>query len=416
MRRTADQVVFALLYSANVVMIFAHGLFGLGSLFTGAYLVSLTAFLILVGWWFWRGHNSVDYLMIVLAVLFAISLAFHPPHDVKSVVLLVLSLAAYPAARGFGGCMQKPGFVVTLAIIVAIGVIATLSAILGADTHGKVMIFGFDHGAAQFSTLVGILIFAFACSDRPLLPFSMAIFLSVAIFAAAQVHFTFVALLATLVFGALFSPIRLRRFIVIGVVIVAAIVAGSMSRASLARESVRHFEEALISRGVITSIQGPGALARIPAPGCPEVDRNNPLDVRGQLYKEAFGLLPSAGLTGFGLGRFRDISCIGTEIHNLILQTAIEFGIPAGCVLVLALFCVSARLLQLAPTEPEALLALLSLTFAILISCVYGLVGDSDFMFLTLGYASATTCEICSDDRSAQSVIHFAESQRATSQ
>jgi hypothetical protein len=94
----------------------------------------------------------------------------------------------------------------------------------------------------------------------------MAIFLSVAIFAAAQVHFTFVALLATLVFGALLSPIRLRRFIVIGVVIVAAIVAGSMSRASLARESVRHFKEALISRGVITSIQGPGALARIPAP------------------------------------------------------------------------------------------------------------------------------------------------------
>ena len=100
MRRTADQVVFALLYSANVVMIFAHGLFGLGSVFTGVYLASLTAFLILVGWWFWRGSNTVDYLVAALAALFAISLAVHPPHDFKPIALLVLSLAAYPAARG----------------------------------------------------------------------------------------------------------------------------------------------------------------------------------------------------------------------------------------------------------------------------------------------------------------------------
>ena len=75
MRRTADQVMFALLYSANVVMIFAHSLFGLGSVFTGVYLASLTAFLILVGWWFWRGTNIVDYLVAVLAALFAIGAA-----------------------------------------------------------------------------------------------------------------------------------------------------------------------------------------------------------------------------------------------------------------------------------------------------------------------------------------------------
>jgi hypothetical protein len=303
---------------------------------------------------------------------------------------------------------------VTVAIIVAIGVIATLISILRPDAHGAALIFGFDHGAAQFSTLVAILIFAFACSSRPLFPLSMAIFLSVAVFVAAQVHFTFLALLATLSGGAIISPTRLRRFIVISAVIVAAIVAGSISRGPKAEEFVEHFKEALLSRGDITSIQEPGALIpRSAAVGCPEVNLNNSLDVRKRLYKEAFALLPSAGLTGFGLDRFKELSCIGTQVHNQILQTAIEFGIPAGCVLVLALFLVLASLLRLAPTEPEALFALLSLTFAVLISCVYGLVSDSDFLFLTLGYASATTCEIRGDDRSAQSAIHLAESQRA---
>jgi hypothetical protein len=391
MQRTADQVVFALLYSANVVMIFAHGLFGLGSVFTGVYLASLTAFLILVGWWFWRGPNTVDYLVAALAALFAISLALHPPHELKPVALLVLSLAAYPAARGFGGCMQKPGFVVTIAITVAMGVIATLIAILRPDMHGTVMIFGFDHGAAQFSTLVGILIFAFACSSRPLFPLAMAIFLSVAVFVAAQVHFMFLMLLATLSGGAIISPTRLRRIIVISAVIVAAIVAGSISRGPKVEEFVGHFKEAFLPRGDIASIREPGSLApRSAAVGCPEVDLNNPLDVRKRLYREAFGLLPFAGLTGFGLNGFKQLSCIGTQVHNQILQTAVEFGIPAGCVLVLALFRVLASLLRLAPTEPEALFALLSLSFAVLISCVYGLTTDSDFIFLTLGYASAT--------------------------
>ena len=355
----------------------------------------------------------MDYLVAALAALFAISLAVHPPHDLKPVALLVLSLVAYPAARGFGGCMQKPGFVTTVAIIVAIGVIATLIAILGPDTHGTVMIFGFDHGAAQFSTLVGILIFAFACSSRPLFPLSVAIFLSVAVFVAAQVHLMFLMLLATLSGGAIISPTRLRRFIVISAVIVAAIITGSISRGPKAKEFVGHFKEALLSRRDIASIQEPGSLApRTTALGCPEVDLNNPLDVRKRLYKEAFELLPSAGLTGFGLDRFKQLSCIGTEVHNQILQTAIEFGIPAGCVLVLALFRVLASLLRLAPTEPEALFALLSLTFAVLISCVYGLITDSDFIFLTLGYASATA-NIYGDNQVGHSAVHLTESQRA---
>jgi hypothetical protein len=142
------------------------------------------------------------------------------------------------------------------------------------------------------------------------------------------------------------------------------------------------------------------------------VDLNNPLDVRKRLYKEAFGLLPSAGLTGFGLDGFKQRSCIGTQVHNQILQTAIEFGIPAGCVLVLALFRVLTTLLRLAPTEPEALFALLSLTFAVLISCVYGLITDSDFIFLTLGYASATA-NIYGDNQIGHSAVHLTESQRA---
>jgi hypothetical protein len=51
------------------------------------------------------------------------------------------------------------------------------------------------------------------------------------------------------------------------------------------------------------------------------------------------------------------------------------------------------------------------LTFAVLISCVYGLITDSDFIFLTLGYASATA-NIYGDNHAAQR-NPLTESQRA---
>jgi hypothetical protein len=49
MPRTLAPIALALLLSTNFLTIFSHGLFGLGSRFTGAVLIGLTALLMLHG-------------------------------------------------------------------------------------------------------------------------------------------------------------------------------------------------------------------------------------------------------------------------------------------------------------------------------------------------------------------------------
>ena len=123
---------------------------------------------------------------------------------------------------------------------------------------------------------------------------------------------------------------------------------------------------------------------------CEQVNLNNSIDIRKQLYREAISLVPSAGLAGIGLGHFPDHSCLdNTEVHNSILQTAVEIGIPAGILLAALMAVVFRSLWLLAKNSDDALFALCSVTFAVLISFAYGHVTNDALLFATLGYGAA---------------------------
>src|SRR5258706_125251 len=69
---------------------------------------------------------------------------------------------------------------------------------------------------------------------------------------------------------------------------------------------------------------------------CGTVESDNSIAIRRQLYSEAAGLLPAAGLFGIGLSRFMERSCFpDAEIHNSLLQAFVEVGWIGGAVLAL---------------------------------------------------------------------------------
>ena len=335
--------------------------------------------------------SAADRIAVGFVAACALSIALHPPSDPKQVLLLILSISAYVAARGIPGAMQEHAFVIVTGLIVGAGAIVVAAAI---DPDGfKPQIFGFAHGAVQLATLQALLVFALVCSRLHLALVALATALPLMVFAAAQVRFALALLLVSLMLGALVAPPGLRRRLVtIAAVAILAVLAGAFARKAATLENLRLSAETLhlrLAPAVAQPVQIPGEMSlRLPAPGCPEVNLNNSLDIRKRLYAEAFALLPSAGLTGIGLGRFAELSCITTEVHNSLLHVALEIGWPAGILLAALIVVVASSLYPLARRRSEALFALLALSFAVLLSCASGSISQDIFLFLMIGYAA----------------------------
>lgn len=387
----------ALLLAEGPVTILAHGLFGLGSIFTGCFLALLISFLIAVSFQHWKTISVVDYLTFAFAASCALSVVLHPT-DLRQSLLLSLTLGCYAAARGQRGVLSNQVFISTIAIFVAIGSTATFIAFWYSEDHGKPTIFGYDHASAQFSMLLAFFIFSVAIS-RPRLSYPVLGFVatSLAIFSAAQVRAALAALLMSLVFGSIISPSTRRRFAVLSAILIVSLGAGALSRLTMTMEYMRYVEDS-VTRPIITAEAGQPATAPprrvglanwIPAPGCPEINLNNSIEMRRQLYKDGFALLPTAGLTGLGLGRFAEISCIKAEAHNSILQTAVELGWVSAVILSGLILVAAVSLLKNARKDDQAMLALCSLAFAFLIACVHGRITEDFTLFLALGYSAA---------------------------
>ena len=376
-----NATALALLLSASVVAVFAHVWLGTGSFFTAAYLVMTTMFLVVFGRW--RSFVLADLLWLCLCGFFGLSAIQHPP-VVSEAALFALALAAYPASRGLPGTMQNPAFLTVLGILVALGSVLTLLAFNteASRLHGRPLIFGqYDHPLIVFALLLSLLIFAAACSSVKLKLVTPIFVVPIAILAAAQVRFIFLALLIVLVSGAMISPSERRRFAVIGCLVVFAVVVGAFCKldstivyTKYAAESIQSFKD-----------------REPPTFGCERVNFNNSVDIRRQVYKEALALLPEAGITGIGVGRFAERSCASSQVHNTILQAAVELGTPASLVLVGLIVVVWSRLFQIARQGPQTLFALCVLTFAILLSLVYGTLGSASFLFVALGYGVAVS-------------------------
>jgi len=380
-RDVANQICLALLLCANIVAVLAHVWLGTGSLFTGIYLAIVTGFLILFGRW--RSLVFADLLWLSLCGLFGLSAIQHPP-AVPEAALFTLALAAYAVSRGLPGAMQKRSFLLILVMMVALGTILTLFAFNSeaSKVHGRPLIFGqYDHPLVVFALLLGLLLFAFACSAIKIGLVAPICVVPIAIFAAAQVRFVFIALLGALVLGAIIAPPeQRRRFAAIVGLVALSVLGGALFKLDSTVMYAKYAVESLQPQ------QDP-----VPAVGCALVNLNNSLDIRRHVYIEALAELPEAGVTGIGLGRFEKRSCVSSQVHNTILQAAVELGIPASLVLVSLIVVIWTRLYSSARQGRQALFALCFLTFALLLSMVYGTLSSAGFLFVALGYGVAAS-------------------------
>jgi hypothetical protein len=299
--------------------------------------------------------------------------------------------------------MAERAFAITLGVVVAFG---ALFIALSMDTiaiHGKPLLFGFDHGAIQLTSLLALLIFAVACSRASLAAIALMAATPAAIFAAAQVRFALMDLVGTVVLGAVIARARRVRFVAIAAILIVAAMAGLASRASM---SLAYFVHARASiANLVSGIESKLDIHIEPAappdqsfaagpPGCPDLNVNNSIDMRKQLYAEALLLVPSAGLTGIGLEKFVDLSCLRMEAHNTLLQTAIELGWLPAALLAALMIVVALLLWPLARTRRDALLALLALAYAVAMSFVSGRITEDIFLFLMIGYGAGTAATV----------------------
>ena len=119
-------ILFAVILSTGPITVLAHGL-GAGSLFTASLMIgSTSSALIVLGRWRSREWEltKADALFLLFLVPVMASFVINGIPDNKEVVLLAVSFAAYPAARGMvDRDVLTPGF---LAALGAVGVAGTL--------------------------------------------------------------------------------------------------------------------------------------------------------------------------------------------------------------------------------------------------------------------------------------------------
>ncbi|MDE2380356.1 hypothetical protein, partial [Bradyrhizobium sp.] len=315
-----------------------------------------------------------------------ISTAINGIADPKETLLFAISLAAYPAGRLYPSGSVGPSFIWTTATVVVVGSIITLIALFRwYDPNGKPLVFG-EFGAAppQFTISLALLLFALASvrlTTRQVLGVAALIIAPVGVFAAAMVRFAFVAMtLALGIGGIVAAPQTVRRNVAILIVtLAAAVVGGLLMRSTTTARFVGLEIDALKPLPTLTS--------------CAADDfGKNTITIRRHLFREAIGLLPTAGLFGIGLDRFMEHSCMTEqhEVHISLLQAFVEFGWLGGAALALLVILSGWSLLKSSESEttPETRFALCGLMFSLMMTMAHGRLSRDGMLFLFLGYAA----------------------------
>ena len=432
-----QSVLFAILLSVGPIAVLAHGLAGTGSAITGLLMAVPIVGLLLLARWREFTPDLCDLLFVLFCFGIALSFAVNGVAAPREAVLLGLSLAAYPAARlGPRHGAISTGFVVVTSAVVAVGAIVTVIALAGQwnDHHGKPLVFGeYDAAPAQFTITLGFLVLALASTElnwRRTAWISILAGIPTAIFAASIVRYSFIVIVVALIVAIVAARPRQRKFIaVILCATIVAVAVGATVRSSTTLRFAKLAEAALGSQPAVPSPPAvpnnneppaapvPPPVSAVPAPAasspapaasgsavaeatqpppapaqasCPSIDLDNSIIIRQQLYKDAFALLPEAGLAGLGLDGFTTRSCLkGYQVHNSILQVIIEFGWLAGVFLILMLYHTTGRrMFSLARINGEARFVLCSLVFTLMLSMAHGRISRDITLFLFLGYAA----------------------------
>jgi O-antigen ligase/polysaccharide polymerase Wzy-like membrane protein len=384
-------VMFAILLSPDSVLVLCFGLTGSSgnSFVTGALLTVST---VAVGLLCFRRDvvlRPVDYLFFALTVCMMSSFVFNGwTSTSREYELLVLSLAAYPACRFVSRADMFSGlssFIFTTGLIVLLGTIATSVALWQQwdDQHGKPFVFGFDAAGTYFLGSLSFLVIALVTAGRLTMRrtalVSALIFLPAAVFAASLVRFTFIALAGSLGLATILSEAKQRKHVVaVALVILVAIVAGLLARYDQARLYADYAMEQ--PSGFVGSEKPPSCYLKI--------NLRNSIAIRKVLVQDALFLIPKVGWIGTGLDSFMKFSCIRmTEIHNSILQAAVEFGWLGGLLLLTIVIVAAGSIFPLARQDDAARFVLCSLAFVVLLSLAHGRVSRDALLFALLGCA-----------------------------
>jgi hypothetical protein len=380
----ARWALLALVISTGSIMVLSHGLLGTGSIFTGIFMALSTASLVATGRWKTR-LNICDLAFVLFVLSIVISSILNGKSDeTKEYGLLILSLAAYPAGRFFSAGMVRPTFLWITAIIVFLGAAVTLYALFHyVQSYGKAWIFGrFEAAPAQFLSSLAFLLFGLMALGLDAARTRMVLALIVppaAIFGAAMVRFTFVAMAASALVAIVIAPGKERKYLALILVgVIGAVALGLSSRPQTSARFIA-YSEALLPHS------SPAATTQ---PGCPPREAFNTIIIRQQLLLDAIRILPDAGLFGVGLGGFKARSCVeATEVHNTTVQSFVEFGWIGGLCFAALVILACVGLPWRAP-NPEARFAIYGLAFTALTSLGHGNLSTDALLFLFIGQAA----------------------------
>lgn len=362
-----SSALLGVLACSGTVMILLHGV-GLGPWSSAAVLIGPISVLIALG----RFRNTVwDSSFALFVVWLGISTAVNGPGPLKEEALLILTLAAYPAARLSG--VAGRGMFVVLGIVGCLGLSSIISALQAqwGDPHGKPLVFGlFDAAPAQVFICFALLLMGMVANhlERRWLVIGYSIAgAAFVVLAASLVRFSFLALVCVLLCEAATSRRTRGKAIIAAIMVLAALPVGYYTRI--------HTAERLTA-----------AMAdQVPNTANPcGVNEYSSISMRQRLVKDAIVALPRAGLFGHGLSSFTAMTCLGIESHISLVQLVIEYGWPAG----LLFLCIALGGLTVVfrMERAEARFAFMGFLFAATLSLAHGDLARDGLVFLFLGH------------------------------
>jgi hypothetical protein len=379
----------AIFVSVGPINILLHGLFGAGSLTTAAMLIGSLAALFLLGDWRSLRLNPYDYCFVTFTACAVLAIAIHPAADAKELTLFAMTLSSYCAGRLFVPQAPHPVFPTVILFISAIGAALMVWAMLNdqVDPIGRPLVLG-EFSAAPVQFLVPFMLAAGALLSREKIAirwFVVALVVVIAaVLSASMVRFAFIAAAcACLVLAAASRPPMRRTVILATMGLVVVVVFGQLARPTTATKL-----RDLTAQAFGLSQPSGGKLPELDECG---IDNSNSVAIRKALYRDWSRLIAESPPTGIGLDGFLKRSCRGREqVHNTLLQIALEFGWPAAGIFLFILSAAFVRLFQ-ARSDEGARFGLFALAFLLLMSTSYGRASQDRDMFLFMGYAVALT-------------------------
>lgn len=391
LRQAAFGVVLALLVSYNAVLTLGFGFIGStgNSIATGALLFTLLPLLFLLSF---RGElhlRAADFFYAGYAGIALLSFLINADAPTKEHLLLVATLSGYLACRPLVASdiqVARSAFERITAVIILVGAFVTAVEIFSQwdGVSGKPMVLGFNAAGTYFMTSLGFLVLALLTIDKPrprrTAAISALIFIPAAIFAAAMVRHTFLALAGSMLVAIILTERGKRWHLVsVGLVIILAIVVGQTARYNTSKLYASYIiEQTPEIRSDATEM-----------PSCRlAVNTRNSIAIRQALARDAIHLIPTAGFVGRGLDSFLRFSCIEAhQVHISILQAAAEFGWLGGFFFAGLMGLAIHGLVPGARRSGAVRFILCALVFCILISLAHGRISRDVSLFVFLGCA-----------------------------